>query len=156
MNGHRLADEYLEGKDLPEREVAAIRYFADWMDSPPVETEGGWYVEELAGSQWRRHALAHIWETRADARLQLDDLMHKHQTTTFRLVQRMNGYGARRMKHQRGDGVVYLMLLIIIVFTLVAGFLPSHPEKLKPPAKTECIPPTPPLPASEQGVGTRT
>lgn len=45
----------------------------------------GWTVEEQADGGWRRHALAQIWQTKADARLQLDDLMHKHRTTTFRL-----------------------------------------------------------------------
>lgn len=53
--------------------------------SAPEPCEG-WTVEyELDGS-WKRHALAQIWQTKADARLQLDDLMHKHRTTTFRLA----------------------------------------------------------------------
>jgi len=46
-----------------------------------------WTVEEeVCTGEWRRHATAHWWASKNDARQQLDDLMHANPGTTFRLV----------------------------------------------------------------------
>lgn len=59
------------------------------VETPAEESDSGWYVEEwCGGDDWRRHAVAHIWEYAADAREQLDELMHRYQNTTFRLAQK--------------------------------------------------------------------
>ena len=61
-----------------------------WNKRAVVEPSAGWIVQEQTDDGWRRHALAHVWHKKSDARLQLDELMHKHPTTTFRLIE----YGA--------------------------------------------------------------
>lgn len=73
-----------------ERGEEYVREYLDQFVALLRRTESrtsGWTIEVQTEDGWIRHALAHAWESKADARQQLNDLMHRFRTMTFRLRQ---------------------------------------------------------------------